>query len=158
MEAIIVITALKSLIFLYSLTLVFTVHPATASTPAAQDTQKNMQGTWIYYATDEDGADYALNPAKVERLQGNLVRVWVKAVYPEKNPKYTEGQFQWEIDCAKKTIRGITATTIKKDGTSATISEASDWSSIPDESTAETLYEITCNKKDASKIKKKDNK
>ncbi len=87
----------------------------------------------------------------MERLQGNLVRVWVKAIYSEKNPKYTEGQFQWEINCAKKTMRGLAATTKKKDGTSTTITQSSDWSSIPAESTAETLFDNVCTKKDKKK-------
>jgi hypothetical protein len=150
-EAMIVTTVVKSLVILYCLFIVLAVHPATASTtPPA--TQEVMQGAWVPYATDEDGAAYAFNPSNVERLQGNLVRVWVKALYTEKNKKYKEGQFQWEIDCAKKMMRGLAATVKKKDGTSEAISQSSDWSTIPAESTAETLYETMCT---TSKDKKK---
>jgi uncharacterized protein YwgA len=76
----------------------------------------------------------------------------VKALYTEKNKKYKEGQFQWEIDCAKKMMRGLAATVKKKDGTSEAITQSSDWSTIPAESTAETLYETMCT---TSKDKKK---
>jgi hypothetical protein len=141
----IVKTAVKSLMFLYWMSLMLAVQPSAASMPATQEVR---QDTWVYYATDEEGAAYAYNPTTLERMQGNLVRVWVKALYSEKNPKYSEGQFQWEINCAKKKMRGLSATAKKKDGTSAAITESSDWSSIPAESTAETLFEITCNNKD----------
>jgi hypothetical protein len=141
-EAMIVITVVKSLVILYCLSIVLAVHPAAASTTQAK--QEVQQDVWLHYATDEDGTDYSFNPAKVQRLQGNLVRVWVNAKYSEKNQKYTEGQFQWEINCSKKTMRGLAATAKKKDGTSATITQSSDWSNIPAESTAENLFEITC--------------
>jgi hypothetical protein len=152
MEAMIVISAvMKSLVFCYVFSIILVVHPAAASTttPAAQQVQ---QDAWIYYATDEDDTAYAYNPTNMERLNDNLVKVWVKALYSEKNQKYTEGQFQWEINCAKKTMRGLSATAKKKDGTSATITQSSDWSKIPAESTAENLFEITCN---VNKDKKK---
>jgi hypothetical protein len=139
----------KSLVILYCLSIVLAVHPAAASTTPA--TQEVRQDAWLYYATDEDGTDYSFNPAKVERLEGNLVRVWVNAKYSENNQKYKEGQFQWEINCSKKTMRGLAATTKKKDGTSATITQSSDWSNIPAGSTAENLFEITCNSKDKKK-------
>jgi len=143
-EAMIVITVVKSLVILYCLSIVLAVHPAAASTtPASKEVR---QDAWVYYATDDDGAEYAFNPTNVERLQGNLVRVWVKALYTEKNKKYSEGQFQWEIDCAKKTIRGLAATVKKRDGTSEAITQASDWSPIPAGSTAETLFEAMCGK------------
>ena len=145
----IVITVVKSLVILYCLSIVLAVHPAAASTTPA--TQEVQQDAWIYYATDEDDTAYAFNPTNVERLQGNLVKVWVKALYTEKNKKYTEGQFQWEIDCTKKTMRGLAATVKKKDGTSEAITKISDWSSIPAESTAETLFENVCNSKDKKK-------
>jgi hypothetical protein len=143
-EAIIVKTVLTSLVILYCLSIVSAVHPAAAST--TQAAQAVQQDAWLYYATDEDGTDYSFNPAKVQHLQGNSVRVWVNAKYSEKNQKYTEGQFQWEIDCAKNTMRGLAATVKKKDGTSEAIKQASDWSNIPAGSTAENLFEITCNK------------
>jgi hypothetical protein len=141
--------AVKSLMFLYWLSIVLAVHPAAASTTPS--TQEVQQDAWVYYATDEDDTAYAFNPANVERLKGNLVRVWVKALYSEKNQKYIEGQFQWEINCAKKTMRGLAATTKKKDGTSGTITQSSDWSPIPAESTAYTLFENVCNSKDKKK-------
>jgi hypothetical protein len=142
------ITAVKSLMILCCVSIVLAVHPSAASTPAAQDVQ---QDAWVYYATDEDGTAYAFNPSKVERLKGDLVKVRVKALYSEKNQKYTEGQFQWEINCTKRTMRGVAATTKKKDGTSDSITQASDWSSIPAESTAETLFENVCPGKDKKK-------
>jgi len=123
---------------------VLAVHPAAASTTPAK--QEGQQDAWIYYATDEDDTAYAFNPTNVERLQDDHVKVWVKALYAEKNKKYKEGQFQWEIDCGKKTMRGLAATIKKKDGTSEAVTKISDWSSIPAGSTAETLSENVCNK------------
>ncbi len=49
-------------------------------------------------------------------------------------------------------MRGITAYAVKKDGTKDIIKQPSDWSDIPAESTAETLFDIVCTKG------KKDNK
>jgi hypothetical protein len=142
----IVTTVVKSLVILYCLSIVLAIHPVAASiTPAKQEVR---QDTWTYYATDEDLTAYAYNPSNMELLQDNHVRVWVKALYSEKNQKYTEGQFQWEINCSKKTMRGLAATMKKKDGTSATIRQSSDWSKIPAESTAETLFENMCKSKD----------
>jgi hypothetical protein len=149
LEAMIVKSTVKYVMFLYWMSIVLAVHPATASTtPAAQEVQKDE---WLYYATDEDGTEYAVNPAKVEHLQGNIIRVWVNAMYSKDNQKYTEGKFQWEINCSKKTMRGISATVKKKDGSLATITQSSDWSNIPAGSTAENLFEITCNSKDKKK-------
>jgi hypothetical protein len=148
-EAMIVITVVKSLVILYCLSIVLAVHPAAASTtPASKEVR---QDAWVYYATDDDGAEYAFNPTNVEHLQGDLARVWVKALYTEKNRKYSEGQFQWEINCAKKTMRGLAATVKKRDGTSEAITQSSDWSKIPAESTAETLFETMCNSKGKKK-------
>jgi hypothetical protein len=147
---IVISAVMKSLVFLYCFSIILAVHPAAASTttPAAQEVQ---QEAWVYYATDEDDTAYAYNPTNIERLNDNLVRVWVKALYSDKNQKYTEGQFQWEINCSKKTMRGLAATVKKKDGKSEAISKSSDWSKIPAESTAENLLEITCNNKDKKK-------
>jgi hypothetical protein len=53
-EAMIVIRAvMKSLVFLYCLSIISAVHPAAASTttPAAQEVQHDA---WLHYATDED--------------------------------------------------------------------------------------------------------
>lgn len=140
-------TAVKFSMFIFCLSLVLPVHPSTASTPAKREAPE----TWVYYASDEDGADYAFNPANVERLEGNLVRVSVKTTYPEKNPNYTEGLSQWELNCETKTLRGLTATINKKDGTTAVITQSSDWSPIPAESTAETLFEKICKSKGKKK-------
>ena len=146
------INTVKSLRFLYCLSvvlyIVLAVNPATASTPAKQEVQSD---TWFYYATDDEGTSYSLNPANVERLEGNLIKVWVRAVYPEKNPKYKEGLTQWELNCAKKTMRGITSSIKKKDGTSAAITAPSDWSDIPNDSTADSLFEVTCGAKGKKK-------
>lgn len=99
---------------------------------------------WEFYARDEDEANFLYNTTNVQHLKGNIVRVWVKAFYAEKHPKYTMAKFQWEVDCTKKALRGITASAVKKDNTVESISEPSDWSPIPAESTAETLYEKIC--------------
>jgi len=145
----IVTTAVKSLMILYCFSMVLAIHPAAASTtPAKQEVQ---QDAWIYYATDEEDTAYAFNPTNVERLKDDHVKVWVKALYAEKNKKYTEGQFRWEIDCAKKTMRGLAATIKKKDGTSEAITTTSDWSSIPAGSTAETLFDNVCSSKGKTK-------
>jgi hypothetical protein len=112
-----------------------------ASPPARLDATPEK---WQYYASDEEETDYSYNAAAVERMQGSVIRVWVQAKYSEKNPKYSEGRFQWEIDCSAKTMRGIQAYAKKKDGTSAIVTESSDWAIIPSESTAETLYEKVC--------------
>jgi hypothetical protein len=114
--------------------------------PAKQEASKE---TWEYYASDEEGTDYSYDPSTIKRLKDGRIRVWVHALYLEKHPKYSEGKSEWEIDCTKKTMRGLTANAKKKDGTTTSIPESSDWSAIPAESTAETLYEAVCKKKDA---------
>ncbi len=50
-------------------------------------------------------------------------------------------------------MRGITAYATKKDGTKEVIKQQSDWSDIPAESTAETLYGIVCKKEKKDKKK-----
>jgi hypothetical protein len=77
----------------------------------------------------------------------------VQAFYSEKNAKYNKGRFQWDIDCAKKRLQGVTAEVLKKDGTSVKISKSSEWSPIPAGSTAESLYEKVCPQKDGKKPK-----
>lgn len=119
-------------------------YAAFSSTPAKQEA---AQDQWEFYAADEDGNRYAYNAANVERLKNNRVKVWVQSVYAEKNPKYKAGRFQWEIDCSKKRIRGLQAYATKKDGSSITLTESSDWSDIPADSTAQKLQEMTCGKK-----------
>jgi S-adenosylmethionine hydrolase len=121
-----------------------------ASPPAKHDATSEK---WEYYASDEENTEYSYNAGTVER-HGNTVKVWVQAKYSEKNLKYSDGRFQWEIDCQKKQMRGLQAYAKKKDGTSAVVTESSDWAIIPSESTAETLYEKVC-KKPAQKTDKK---
>ncbi len=124
--------------------MVFLSYQSGASSPGKEEVIKER---WEHYATDEDDTGYFFNSDTLQHLKGGLVRVWVRAIYSEKNPKYREAKFQWEIDCTKKKMRGLTANAKKKDGTAAIITESSDWSVIPSESTAETLYEKVCGKK-----------
>jgi hypothetical protein len=108
--------------------------------------QKAVDEKWISYATDEDGIEYFYSPKRIQNLPGNLVRVWVKAVYPEKQSKFQRAELLWEIDCTKKSLRGISAKTTKKDGTPANLTKPSMWSDIPAGSTAESLCEAVCKK------------
>jgi hypothetical protein len=102
---------------------------------------------WISYATDEDGTDFFYSPKKIQKLPGNIVKVGVKAVYSEKQSKFRgEGELIWEVDCTRKSLRGISASATKKDGTPFNISKPSEWSVIPEGSTAESLYEVACKK------------
>ena len=143
--------AAKLLTLFYCLSIVFLVHQAGASTSvdaSSRIKQEASKDKWEPYELDEEGTAYFYNAGTIQHLKGNLVRVWVRAIYSEKNPNYSQAEFQWEINCAKKSMRGLTANAKKKDGTLESISESSDWSLIPAESTAETLYEIVCGKKD----------
>ncbi len=137
-------TAAKLLTALFCLSIVFFSFQSGASSPDKQEVAKER---WEHYATDEDDTGYFFNSDTIQHEKGGLVRVWVRAIYSEKNPKYSEAKFQWEIDCTKKKMRGLKANAKKKDGTSAVITESSDWSIIPSESTAETLSEKVCRKK-----------
>jgi hypothetical protein len=153
-EVIIVKAAAKLFMIFFCLSIMVFFSQSQASPPAKIDATPEK---WQYYASDEDETDYSYNAADIKRMQGNIVRVWVQAKYSEKNLKYSEGRFQWEIDCSAKTMRGIQAYAKKKDGTSAIVTESSDWSIIPSESTAETLYEKVCKKpaKKNDKVTKK---
>jgi hypothetical protein len=139
--------AKKSALFIFVFILFLAAH-AGASSPAKPDESLDK---WEFYDNDEDGTSYLYNASTVERLKGGLVLVWVQAIYTDKNPKYRDGRFLWELDCAKKRMRGRSAHVKKKDGTSETISESSDWSPIPPESTAETLHAAVCANKKKSK-------
>ena len=135
--------AVKLLSLFFCLSLVLLTYQSGASTPAKQEASKE---TWEYYASDEEGTAYSYNPDTLTLGKGNLVKVWVRAVYLEKNPKYSQADLQWEIDCIKKSMRGLTARAKKKDGTQENIKKSSEWSAIPADSTAETLYETVCKK------------
>lgn len=137
-------TAAKLLTVFFCLSLVFLAYQSRASSP---DKQEVVKERWEHYATDEDDTGYFFSSDTIRHLKDKLVRVWVRAFYSEKNPKYLEAKFQWEIDCTKKKMRGLKANAKKKDGTAAIIAESSDWSVIPPGSTAETLYEKVCGKK-----------
>lgn len=118
-----------------------------AGTETAFSSIQKADDKWVSYATDEEGTDLFFDPGKIQMLPGNTVKVWVKAAYSDKHSKFRgEGKFVWEVDCVKKSWRGISANTTKKDGTPVNISEPSEWSGIPDGSTAESLYEIVCKK------------
>lgn len=118
---------------------------AVEAPPFKQDSTLDK---WEFYETDEDGASYLYNASTVEHLKGGLIRVWVQAIYTDKNPKFREGRFLWEVDCSKKRMRGLTAYVTKKDGIKETITQSSDWSPIPADSTAETLHGLVCKKKE----------
>jgi len=137
-------TAAKLLTAFFCLSFVFLAYQSGASSPDKQEATKER---WEHYASDEDDTGYFYNTDTIRHLKGKLVRVWVRAFYSEKNLKYSEAKFQWEIDCTKKKMRGLKANAKKKDGTAAVIAEASDWSVIPSESTAEILYEKVCGQK-----------
>jgi hypothetical protein len=117
---------------------------AVSSAPVKQDVS---QEKWEYYASDENAADYYYNTEKIERLKNNHVTALVQAIYSEKNPNLKSGRFLWEIDCSNRRLRGLEAYATKRDGTTVTIKESSNWSAIPAESTAETLQEKVCGKK-----------
>lgn len=133
---------LKTLAFALVFMAFLTAH-AGASSPFKPDPSLDK---WEFYDTDEDGTSYLYNASTVEHQKGGLVLVWVQAVYTDKNPKFREGRFLWEIDCSKKRMRGRTAYVTKKDGVKETITQSSDWSPIPAESTAETLHGLVCKK------------
>jgi len=137
-------TAAKLLTVFFCLSFIMLAYQSAASSP---DKKEAVKERWEHYATDEDDTGYFFNSDTIKHLKGKLVRVWVRAFYSEKNLKYREAKFQWEIDCTKKKMRGLKATAKKKDGTSAIITESSDWSVVPSGSTAETLYEKMCGKK-----------
>jgi hypothetical protein len=144
--------AVKVFLPFFCLSLVFLPHHSGASTPAETSSPVKKGAStekWEYYASDEDGARFFYNPETIQRRTGNHVSVTVRAIYSEKNPKYTHAEFQWEIDCAKKDLRGLSAKVEMKDGTWKEITEPSAWSPIPAESTAEPLHEAVCRKKDA---------
>jgi hypothetical protein len=144
MEVIIVKAAAKILTLLFCLSIMFLSYQSEASsTPAKKNTAPEK---WEYYASDEEGNGYFYDTDNVEHLKGNHVTVWVQTIYPESHPKYSTARFQWELNCSKKKMRGLQAYAKKKDGTSTTVTESSDWSVIPAESTAETLYEAVCKK------------
>ena len=118
-----------------------------AGTETAFSSLQKADNKWISYATDEDGTDFFYNLEKIQKLPGNIVKVGVKAVYSEKQSRFRgEGEFLWEVDCARKSLRGISASATKKDGTPFNISKPSEWSDIPEGSTAESLYEVVCKK------------
>lgn len=108
--------------------------------------KKTEDERWISYATDEDGIDYFYNAKKIQHMPGNIVRVWVKAVYPEKQTKYREAELLWEIDCSRNAMRGISVKATLKNGKPVDLTKPSSWSDIPAASTAESLYEVVCKK------------
>jgi hypothetical protein len=151
LEVIILKAAAKLCSLFFCLSLVALFCQSEASTPVEASSRIKKvasQEKWEPYALDEDGTGYFYNADTIQHLKGNRVKVWVRAIYSEKNPKYSQAEFQWEVDCAKKSMRGLAANAKKKDGTSENITETSGWSNIPADSTAETLHEIMCKKKE----------
>jgi surface-adhesin protein E len=143
--------AAKLLSLFFCLSIILLAHRSGASTQdkaSSSVKQEASKEKWEYYASDEDGTDYSYDPHTLKHMKGNRIEVWVRAVYSEQNPKYSQAELQWEIDCSKKSMRGLTVNAKKKDGTQENIKKSSDWSAIPSESTAETLYEKVCRKKD----------
>ena len=124
---------------------------AVQSPVFAAPTKEALNEKWEYYATDEDDIQYSYDAGNVERMKNKNVKVWVQATYPEKHPTYAGGRFQWEMDCTNRKMRGVQAYVLKKDGTTKTIAEKSDWSVIPAGSTAETLLEKACQGKGKKK-------
>jgi hypothetical protein len=139
------VKAASKVVLFFCLAIVFLPFQSEASSPGKEKVTKER---WEYYASDEEGSDYSYNPDAIGHRKGNRVRVWVRATYSDKNPAFTEGKFQWEVDCVKKRLRGISAEVKKKDGTLAVPAKSSNWSDIPSGSTAETLYDTVCKKKD----------
>jgi len=132
----------KILVFLSFVILWVVAGPGTAfSSPQKADGKK-----WISYAIDEEGIEYFYSPKSVLTMPFNVVRVLVKTVYSEKQSKYREAELLWEIDCSKKSLRGISAKAILKNGKPVDLTKPSSWSDIPAGSTAESLHEIVCTK------------
>jgi hypothetical protein len=151
--------AAKLLTLLFCLSIMLITYQSEASSPPAnQAKQDTLPEKWEYYAADEEDTNYFYDAGNIDHLKNNYVRVWVQALYSEKNLKYTFGRFQWELDCSKKKMRGLQANVKKKDGTFTTVTESSDWSAIPSESTGETLYNTVCKKTDKKAVKKTEEK
>jgi hypothetical protein len=146
MEDNLVKAAANLFIMVFCLSIMVFSNQSQASPSQAKQGASPAAEKWEYYATDEEETEYFYNVNNIEHLKNTLVRVWVQAIYTEKNQKYTMGRFQWEIDCSKKRMRGLQAFALKKDKTTTSVNESSRWSTIPAASTAETLYETVCKK------------
>jgi hypothetical protein len=140
----------KLLSLFFCLSILFLACRSEASTQAVSSPGKPevLNENWQFVASDENGGRYFYNSKALERGKDNHVKLWVRAIYSEKNPKYTQAEFQWEMDCTKKSMRGLSAKASKKDGTAEIITESSDWSPIPAESVAETMHDTVCKKKE----------
>ena len=138
--------AAKLLVVFFCLSISVLAGQSPAAT--SPEKQNTTQEKWEHYATGEDGVNYFYNAGNIETLKGNIVKVWVQALYPPTSDKYSDVRFQWEVNCTSKKIRGIQAYAKQKDGKTKSITESSDWSAIPAESTAASLYEKVCKKKE----------
>lgn len=141
MKKILKISALLSVVMLF-----FVANTETALSSVEKSNK------WVSYAIDEDDTEFFYDPNKLQKLPGNIVKIWVKAVYSEKQPKFRgEAKFLWEVNCIRKSLRGISANATKKDGAPVNTTKPSEWSDIPEGSTAESLYEIICKKPETGK-------
>jgi hypothetical protein len=103
----------------FCLCVVFLSYRSEASTPVGESSPvqpEMLKAPWEHYATDEDGGGYFYNTSTVKHLKGNHVTVQVRAIYSAKKPNYSQAEFLWEIDCSKKSLRGLTANAKKKMG------------------------------------------
>ncbi len=72
-----------AVLFCFFFVVVVLSQEAIASTQSKPELPADEK--WEFYDFDEEGTHYSYNPKTIKRLSNNIVRVWVKALYTEKN-------------------------------------------------------------------------
>ena len=113
---------------------------------------------WVYYATGSaDGCSFYYDPQSIKRVSEDIVQVWEKKVFTEKDakkainelgPEFKELSFDKclkEFNCNEKKSRTLSVIYYNKDGgVIESVSSASSWDFVVPDSGVEALFNIVC--------------
>lgn len=105
-----------------------------------------LASSWNYASAGNDSMKFYFDADSIEKAKG-VVTVWIKIVYTGELTE--EGvrarAMRWRINCTKKTIQRLTASTYDDNGKfiSSTTSAGTEDAVIPD-STGEAMQKIAC--------------
>ena len=120
-------------------------------------TDEEVRGAdWMFYSTT-DSFTFYYDKDSINRLSKDIFKVWVKIQAKEKGinymmekmggiyKDYSHGMTLYEINCAEKKIRTLSAIFYSKKGeVLGSSSLSTEWDFIPPESLGEDLYKALC--------------
>jgi hypothetical protein len=105
---------------------------------------------WVVYDKDEEDGTFYYDPATI-RKDGNMRRVWLLRNFNQRDKDGAmSNRHRMEIDCKQERFKFLALSAHSEPMAGGTFlvqsGETNNWTAIPPNTTAETIYNIVCAK------------